>query len=255
VPAAPAPAADLKDLVAIVTGAGSGVGAAVVGRFRARGARVVAVDLDEGVRGLEADDGVVAVVGDVSHPGTAEAAVAAALSRFGRIDVLVNNAARFLLKPLAETSLEEWDGLMTTNVRSMFLFCRAALPAMVERGGGAVVNVTSISGIVGLANQTAYGATKGAIANFTKALAIEYAPHGIRANAIAPGTIDTPFIRRPLAELPDPEAVLAGIAATHPLGRIAQPEEVADAIVFLASPAAAFITGVVLPVDGGYTAA
>ena len=245
---------DLPAPVAIVTGAASGVGAATVDRFRSRGIRVVAVDLDSGVSALEADD-VSTVVGDVSEPATAEQAAALALDRFGRIDILVNNAARFLLKPLADTTVEEWDGLMTTNVRSMFLFSRAVLPSMVTQGGGAVVNVASISGVVGLADQAAYSATKGAIVSFTRALAIEYAPHAVRANAIAPGTIDTPFIRRPLAELPDPEAVLAGIAATHPLNRIAQPEEIADAIVFLSSPAAAFITGVTLPVDGGYTAA
>ncbi|MFB2582881.1 SDR family NAD(P)-dependent oxidoreductase [Herbiconiux sp. P15] len=245
---------ELQDSVAVVTGAASGVGAATVALLRSRGARVVAVDVDPGVAALEADD-VAAVVGDVSDPSTAEDAAARARERFGRIDILVNNAARFLLKPLADTTVEDWDGLMATNTRSMFLFSRAVLPAMVAQGGGAVVNVASISGVVGLADQAAYSATKGAIVSFSRALAIEYAPHAVRVNAIAPGTIDTPFIRRPLAALPDPEAVLAGIAATHPLNRIAQPGEIADAIVFLASPAAAFITGVTLPVDGGYTAA
>ncbi len=248
-------AADGESPVAIVTGAASGVGFATVGRFRARGTRVVAVDRDADAVALFSDDaGVAVVVGDVAEPGTSDRAVAAAVDGFGRLDVLVNNAARFLLKPLVDTSLDDWDALMATNVRGLFLFARAALPAMTAGGGGSIVNVSSISGLVGLANQVAYGATKGAIVAFSKALAIEVAGAGVRVNVVAPGTIDTPFVRVPLRALPDPDATMRAIAATHPLQRIAQPREIADAILYLASPEASFITGTVLPVDGGYTA-
>lgn len=246
---------DASAPVAIVTGAASGVGFETVERFRARGTRVVAVDRDADAVALFADDaGVDVVVGDVAEPTTAERAVAAALDGFGRIDVLVNNAARFLLRPIVETSLDDWDSLMATNARGVFLFSRAVLPTMTAQGGGSIVNVSSISGLVGLANQVAYGATKGAIVAFSKALAIEVAASGVRVNVVAPGTVDTPFVRVPVQALPDPEATMRAIAATHPLQRIAHPAEVADAIVYLASPEASFVTGVVLPLDGGYTA-
>ena len=168
--------------------------------------------------------------------------------------MLVNNAARFLLKPTLETTAGEWDALMAVNVRGMFLHCREALPHMIERGSGAIVNMTSISGLVGLPDQLAYCATKGAIVQITRALAVECAPHGIRVNALAPGAIDTPFLRDALAGAPDPDAIVAGIAASHPLGRVSSAEEIARLVVFLASPRASFVAGAVLTAGGRFTA-
>jgi NAD(P)-dependent dehydrogenase (short-subunit alcohol dehydrogenase family) len=243
----------LDGAVAIVTGAAGGIGGEVVAQLRAVGARVVAEDIDPAVEQL-ADDGTAALCADAARADTARAAVALALERFGRLDVVVNNAGRFLLKPIVETTDEEWDGLMTTNVRSVFVHCREALPHLIERGGGAIVNVSSISGVVGLPAQGAYSATKGAIAQITRQLAIEHAADGVRVNAIAPGAVDTAFVDTALAGVPDLRAARADIGASHPLGRMASPREIARVMVFLASPASSFMTGAVVMADGGYTA-
>jgi NAD(P)-dependent dehydrogenase (short-subunit alcohol dehydrogenase family) len=245
--------ASLEGRVAIVTGAASGVGRATTVRLLERGAHVVAVDLAPSVHELEGVD-VAVIEGDVALAATADAAVAAARERWQHLDILVNNAATILYKGILDTSEEEWDRLLAVNVRGAFLFSRAAIPAMLEQGGGAIVSTASISGLIGLPGQAAYAASKGAIVQLTKQLAVEYAPHGIRVNAVAPGAIDTPFLRSFVDAQPDPDAVAAAIASHHPLGRMATPGEVADAIVFLASDDAAFVTGTIFPVDGGFTA-
>jgi NAD(P)-dependent dehydrogenase (short-subunit alcohol dehydrogenase family) len=240
--------------VAIVTGAASGVGRATTHLLRDAGASVVAVDVAPAVRELESDH-VAALEGDASAAQTAADAVNAALDRWGRLDVLVNNAAMILYKGILETEDDEWDRLLAVNVRSMFLHCRAAIPVMRDAGGGAIVNTASISGVVGLAGQAAYAASKGAVVMLTRQLAVEFAPAKIRVNAVGPGAIDTPFLRRFVDAQPDPAGVADAIAGSHPLGRMAHPEEIARVILFLASDAAAFITGTVLMADGGYTAA
>jgi NAD(P)-dependent dehydrogenase (short-subunit alcohol dehydrogenase family) len=241
----------LDGAVAIVTGAAGGIGSAVVAELLREGASVVASDLDPAVREL-AGARVAPLVGDAAQAQTAADAVALARERFGGLDVLVNNAGRFLLRALVDTGDDEWDALMATNVRSVFVHCRAALPYL--RGGerSAIVNTCSISGVVGLPQQGAYAATKGAIAQITRQLAVEHAADGVRVNAIAPGAIDTAFVDK-VAGGPDPQRA-AAIAAEHPLGRMGTPEEIARAIVFLASPAAGFITGAILMADGGFTA-
>ena len=239
--------------VAIVTGAAGGIGSAVVALLRERGASVVAEDIDPKVEEL-ASDGVTTLTGDAAHSDVARRAVALALERFGRLDVVVNNAGRFLLKPIADTSDDEWDGLMTTNVRSVFVHCREALPRLIEGGGGAIVNVSSISGVVGLPAQGAYCATKGAIAQLTRQLAIEHASDGVRVNAVAPGAVDTNFVNAALAGAPDLETARSDIGASHPIGRMATAEEIARIMVFLASPESSYMTGAVVMADGGYTA-
>jgi NAD(P)-dependent dehydrogenase (short-subunit alcohol dehydrogenase family) len=239
--------------VAIVTGAASGVGREATRLLAERGASVVAVDLDASVHEL-VSDAVAALEGDVAVAATAERAVEAAESRFGGLDVLVNNAGHIVWKQVVETTEEEWDRVMAVNVKSMFLHCRCAIPLMERGGGGAIVNTASISGLVGLPGQAAYCASKGAVVQLTRQLAVDYAAAKIRVNAVAPGAIATPFLQRFVAAQPDPAGLTAAIEAEHPLGRFATAGEVAESIVFLASDAARFITGAVLSVDGGFTA-
>jgi NAD(P)-dependent dehydrogenase (short-subunit alcohol dehydrogenase family) len=249
------PSDTLEGAVAIVTGAAGGIGSAVVKQLRQAGAGVVAEDLDPLVDELaEEDAGVAALQGDAARAEIAREAVDLALGRFGRLDVVVNNAGRFLLKPIVDTTDDEWDGLMTTNVRSVFVHCREALPQLIASDRGAIVNVSSISGVIGLPAQGAYCATKGAIAQITRQLAIEHASDGVRVNAVAPGAVDTAFVDEALKGAPDPAAVRADIAASHPLGRMASAEEIARIMVFLASPQSSFMTGAVVMADGGFTA-
>jgi NAD(P)-dependent dehydrogenase (short-subunit alcohol dehydrogenase family) len=248
-----APVSDeLAGAVAIVTGAAGGVGRATVELLTARGARVVAEDLNPAVGQME-DEQVATLLGDVAELDTARRAVALARERFGALNVVVNNAGRFLLKPTVETTDDDWDGLLRVNLRGAFLHCREALGALSEHGDGRIVNVASISGTIGLPGQTAYCATKGAIVQLTRQLAIEHAPR-VRVNVVAPGAIDTGFMEDALAGVPDRDATVESIAAAHPLGRLARAEEIAEVIGFLASPRSSIITGAILMADGGFTA-
>jgi NAD(P)-dependent dehydrogenase (short-subunit alcohol dehydrogenase family) len=244
---------DAAQRVAIVTGAASGVGREVTRLLAGRGASVVAVDVSPVVLELRSEH-VAAIEGDVALAETAEQAVAVATERFGRLDVLVNNAGRIVFKSILDTSEEEWDRVLAVNVKGMFLLCRAAIPVMQEAGGGAIVNTASISGLVGLPAQGAYAASKGAVVQLTRQLAVELAPARIRVNAVAPGAIATPFLLDFVDAHEDPAGLRSTIEAEHPLGRLASAEEIARTIVFLASDEAAFVTGAVLPVDGGFTA-
>jgi len=246
---------DLAGRVAIVTGAAGGLGRAIVKGLAAAGAVIVAEDIAPEVAELETADGrVVALRGDVALSATAEAAVALALARHGRLDLLVNNAGRIVFKSLLDTTDEDFDVLMSTNARGTFVHCRAALPALERSDAAAIVNVASISGLVGLADQCAYCATKGAIVQLTRALAVECAPR-VRINAVAPGAIATPLLLDPLrATGADLDGILAEIGGHHPINRISTPEEIAEVVVFLAGPRSSFMTGSIVAVDGGYTA-
>jgi NAD(P)-dependent dehydrogenase (short-subunit alcohol dehydrogenase family) len=243
--------ADLEGKVALVTGAAGDIGRCTVERLLARGCRIVAADLKANVERLAEPGRITCVSGDLRLEATARRAVAAAVTHFGALDILVNNAGRHLQRPILETSITQWDEILETNARGTFLHCREALRVMSERGSGCIVNVASISGVIGISGQVAYAASKGAIIQITRTLAIEFAASGIRVNAVAPGAVVTGF----LEDAPDSRALLASFGPHHPIGRSARAEEIADVIVFLASPQASFITGAVVMADGGFTAA
>jgi NAD(P)-dependent dehydrogenase (short-subunit alcohol dehydrogenase family) len=238
---------------ALVTGAARGVGKETVALLHARGAHVVALDIRPELESLpEEFPGVVTVTGDVTAEETATRAVGVAVDAFGGLDILINNAGRTLNKPVTHTTAQDWDSVMDVNARGAFFFAREAFRAMEDRGGGAIVSTGSYASTVGLPEGAAYSASKGALAQLTMVLALEGGPLGIRANLVAAGVIETDFLD---TFRPDSRAYLASFADAHPLGRVAQPCEIAEVLCFLASPRSSFVTGAVLAADGGFTAA
>ena len=241
---------------AVVTGAAKGIGRATAELFAREGAKLVINDVDEA--GLEDLEGrlsgegaeVVSVVGDVSDVEDARRMVGAAVESFGRVDVLVANAGVIPLNNIVDATPEDWDHVMAVDGRGMFLTCKFAVEAMLgqEDPGGSIVCLSSISGMAGQAEQSTYGPAKFVATGITKHLAVEWAARGIRVNAVAPGTIATEAVR----DLP--EDYVAPMKEAHPIGRLGDPSEVASAILFLASDDASFVTGAILPVDGGYLA-
>jgi NAD(P)-dependent dehydrogenase (short-subunit alcohol dehydrogenase family) len=219
---------------ALVTGAGSGIGAAVARLFESEGAEVVAADLTGTGVQLDVRDEtqVASVVRDV--------------------DVLVNAAGIGSTTTAPDTPLEVWEDVFAVNARGTFLCCKHAILSMIARGGGSIVNVASVAAIVGLRNRAAYCASKGAVVSLTRALAVDHVTDGIRVNAVCPGTVDTPWVRRLVDEAGES---LDELRARQPLGRLGTPEEIAEAIAYLASDAARFVTGTMLVIDGGLTAA
>ena len=246
----------------MITGAGSGIGRAMVLKFLDAGAAgVVAVDRrDDLADTLRADcpaeqhGRLEAVRGDVSTEEAAREFTRVALDRFGGLDVLINNAAVAAVKPLHEHSPEEWDAVMNTNVKAIYWAARHVIPVMIGRGGGLILNAGSISGEVGIPGQGAYAASKGAVHQMTRQMAIEYAPHKIRVNAVCCGTVDTPLVHRSAEASGDPTAFWAMLRGGHPIGRVATAEEIADFYLYMASDRATFFTGATVMIDGGYTA-
>jgi NAD(P)-dependent dehydrogenase (short-subunit alcohol dehydrogenase family) len=248
----------LSGKTAMITGAGSGIGRATALLFAREGANVVAVtleasDLDPLRRDAHPLPGsLLPVQADITREQDVRRSVAEALSRFGGVDILVNNAAIVIHGDVTETSDEQWNSLLDVNLKGAFLCCRHAIPHMRRRGGGAIVNVSSINGIRGNNRLVAYSASKGGLVALTMALAIDHASEGIRVNCVCPATIaPTRMHDASLSQAADPDALARALLAKHPMGRYGRPEEVAAAILFLASDEASFITGVTLPVDGG----
>lgn len=237
--------------VAIVTGAGSGIGLATARMFQERGASVIAVDRNEEVRALESH-GIVPLVADVGQEDSAARAVALAVERFGKLDILVNNAAILLNKTVVDMTLEEWNGVLAVNTTGAFLFSRAALRVMIPAASGAIVNVGSYACYQAFPTIAAYAASKGALAQLTRASALEAIEHGIRINAVGSGDVVTNLANSVKA---DGRKFLAEHGKGAPIGRAAEPREIAEIIAFLASDKASFIVGAVVMADGGMSVA
>ncbi len=252
---------DFSGKVVLVTGGNSGIGAAAVRRFAAAGAKVVIAARDYEaslavVGEVEAAGGYAhAVVCDVTKSADCDAAVEACLERFGGLDVLFNNAGIiFRDRSALDTTDEHWTQTMAVNTTGTFLMSRAAVAVMVARGGGAIVNNASYFGLVGGRGAAAYCASKGAVVLLTKAMALDHARQGVRINCVCAGSVDTPMLRGEMEEMGGIDMVRPLFEDKHPIGRIATPDEIATAVLYLASDEAGFITGTALPIDGGITA-
>jgi NAD(P)-dependent dehydrogenase (short-subunit alcohol dehydrogenase family) len=243
-----------------ISGGATGIGEVAALLFAQQGAIVTIFDrdiengekclqkvLDGGGRGIF-------ISGNLIYPEEIEKAIDQSLKTYGGIDILINNAGVESPYSVHEMPIEEWDRVMAVNLRGMYLMAKAVIPIMKKSGGGAIINTASISGLLGWPISAAYCASKGGVIQLTKQMAVDYAQDNIRVNCIAPGTTLTPLIERIFQQESEPEKAKQQISQMHPLGRFAQPEEIAQAILFLASEDASFITGAVLPVDGGYTA-
>jgi NAD(P)-dependent dehydrogenase (short-subunit alcohol dehydrogenase family) len=247
----------LAGKVAVVTGGGSGIGRASALRFAREGARVVIADVDSGATAateseIDCEGGTaIAVTADVAREEDVGRLMARTLATFGPPTVLLNNAATTSFGTLAESAADELDRVLTVNVRSAWVCAHAVIPLMRDAGGGAIVNMSSITGIVGAPGMAAYSTSKGAIITLTRTLALEVAEHGIRVNCICPASIDTAMLRASFDRQPDPEAARARNVKRHPLGRLGTADEVANLALFLASDEASFITGGTYVIDGG----
>jgi NAD(P)-dependent dehydrogenase (short-subunit alcohol dehydrogenase family) len=240
----------------VVSGGASGIGLSVARLAVERGARVALLDRD--AAGLATacaalGDSALPLVCDVADAQAVQAAVDTAARWLGGVDALVNSAGIDSLKPLEQTDDAEWARMLAVNLTGPMLLCRAAMPHLRAAGGGSIVNISSGAGLRPLPNRTAYCATKAAVIMFGKALSIEAAADGIRVNAVCPGAIDTPLFRTSYEHSDDPERTLDEIRQRYALGRVAAPEEVAEAVLYLSGPGASYITGTALAVDGGRT--
>lgn len=244
----------------IVTGGASGIGRATAEKFLEEGARVAIADVSRKNGKATVDDfkrkgySPILLVGDVSKSSDTKRIVREAMKKFGRIDVLFNNAGILVEGTVEEVSEKDWDKIMAINVKGVFLMAKEVVPIMLKQKGGVIVNTASCSGLVGDRNAIAYNTSKGAVVLMTKCLALDYARKNIRVNCVCPGEIDTPMFRQEARTRGMPvEEYRKELCEYHPIGRLGVPEEVASTVLFLASDDASFITGTAFSVDGGYT--
>ena len=250
---------DLTNKVSLVTGAASGIGEAIAKTLAAAGAFVYVCDLDE-ENGRRVEGEISSSQGnskflrlDVADESDCKAAAGVVHREQGRLDILVNNAGIGHVGTIQETSGGDLDRLYNVNVRGVFNVTKVFIDDMIERKYGVIVNIASIGGIVAIKDRFAYCTTKFAVVGLTKSLALDHALQGIRANAVCPGRVETPFVKKRIAEYPDPEKAYRDMAATQAIGRMAAPEEIAASVLYLASDEAAFVTGTALEIDGGFS--
>ncbi len=248
----------LKGKVAVITGAGSGIGRAAALLFAEEGAKVVVADYSvaggqETVKQIKAKGGEATFVAtDVSKAADVQKMIKTAIDKYGRLDILYNNAGiEGPLGPTENVSEADWDRVLSVNLKGVFLGSKHAIPQMLKQGGGVIINTASIAGLVGVANMPAYCASKGGIVLLTKTMALEYARKNIRVNCICPGAVKTPMLDRFTGSQPEAEKFLR---ESQPVGRWGEPEEIAQAALYLASEQSSFVTGTTLIVDGGLTA-
>ncbi len=250
----------LADKVCVITGAGSGIGRATALCFGAEGAKVVAADINpdaarETSRMIETSGASArAVTVDVTQTASVQQMLQQTVATFGRLDVLVNNAGFGFAATVEHTDEADWDRLMAVNLRGVFLGCKYVIPIMRRQGGGVIVNTASVVALVGVLDRAAYCASKGGVAALTRAVALDHVRDGIRVNCVAPGTVETPYFTDIFAKSTDVAALRTSLEQRHPMERLALPEEIAKAILFLASDESSFCTGSMLVVDGGLTA-
>jgi 2-keto-3-deoxy-L-fuconate dehydrogenase len=250
----------LDGKVALITGAGSGIGAAIAQTLATAGARVFVADRDKAggessAQKIQRTGGAAEFIElDVTNEKRCEEVRALVHKRFGRLDILVNNAGIGHVGTMLQTSGADLDRIYAVNVRGMFNVTKVFLPAMIERKYGIIINMASIGGVVAVKERLAYTTSKFAVVGFTKAIALDHALEGIRCNCICPGRVETPFIKARLMEYPDPNRAYREMASTQAIGRMAQPEEIAAAALYLASDESAFVTGTDFIIDGGWTA-
>lgn len=247
----------LKGKVAIITGAASGIGRATAELFAQEGASLLLLDIDDDSGQAVADEirerggQVIYMHCDVTQVEACQRAVGVALDKFGRLDILFNNAGIIRRADVVGTTEEEWDRVMAVNVKSIFLMSKYAVPVLAASGGGSIINTSSGWGLHGGRNAVSYCASKGAVVNMTRAMAIDHGQQNIRVNSICPGDVDTPMLRDEARQVGQPVDEFLVEAAMRPLGRYAQPMEIAHAVLYLASDVASYVTGSALVIDGG----
>jgi NAD(P)-dependent dehydrogenase (short-subunit alcohol dehydrogenase family) len=249
-----------KGQVAAVTGAASGIGRATAIAFAREGAGVVIVDIDreggEAVAGEIKEQGgdVLFIPTDIVQEDQVRGMVDEVTQRWGRLDILVNNAGIYYQADVVDTPSEVWNNILAINLSAAFLCTKYAVPVMAQGGGGVVINVASEAGLVGIKGQVAYNVSKGGMIALTRSCAVDLAGRGVRVNCVCPGTSETPLVRAAVNRAPDPAAARRALEEIRPLNRLGKPEEIAAAVLYLASGEAGYATGAILSVDGGYTA-